>query len=173
MRRIITLFIAFLCFSSVFGQSGEKDPNVKIKAIFLYNFTKYIVWPSDYKQGDFVIGVLGESSLINELNKMAETKKVGSQKIVIKKYSSVSAIQRCHMLCIPKESSSSLNEVIKKLYGSSTLIVTDKEGLAKTGSAINFKVEASKQKFELNTANAKKYNLKVSANLSALAIVVN
>ncbi|MCH8902853.1 MAG: YfiR family protein [Bacteroidetes bacterium] len=173
MRRIITLFIALACFSSALSQPGAKDPNVKIKAIFLYNFTKYIVWPADYKEGDFIIGVLGESSLINELSKMAQTKKVGRQNIVIKKYNSVNEIGKCHILCIPQESSTSLNEVIKKLNGNSTLIITNKEGLAKKGAAINFKVEASKQRFELNTANATKYNLKVSANLSALAIVVN
>ena len=36
-----------------------EEANAKIKAIYIYNFTKYIEWPDSYKEGSFVIGFIG------------------------------------------------------------------------------------------------------------------
>lgn len=149
------------------------DINAKIKSVYLYNFTKYVEWPKSYKEGNFVIGVLGsKASLVEELNKMASTKKAGNQRFEIKMLSSLTDVGNCHILFIPSENVQSLSDVVGKLKGKSTLIVTEKPGLAKQGAAINFVIQNNKQMFELNKTNAEKYNLFVSSNLSALAIVV-
>jgi hypothetical protein len=153
-----------------------QDPsssNAKIKASFIYNFTKYIEWPDKYKEGNFVVGVLGTTSFYNDLVTLLNTKTVGNQRFEIKNFASVDAISGiCHILFIPTESSSMLPEVLKKIKGKSTLVVTEKPGLAKKGAAINFVVENNKQKFEMNKANIEKYNLKVSTTLASYAIQV-
>ena len=173
LRRIfILLFLASLGFSS---KAQLQDPVSRIKVMFLYNFTKYIEWPQDYKQGDFVIGVLGGASenLKKELEKLASTKKAGIQTIVVKNYNSVAEIEKCHLLFIPESKSNLLEEATAKCKKNSTLIVTEKDGLAKRGSAINFVVKDNKQNFELNKGNIERYNLNVSTNLLSLAIQVN
>lgn len=151
----------------------ESNTNSKIKAVFLYNFTKYIDWPDKYKQGNFVIGVLGTTSFYNDLSALVHNKKVGNQEFEIKSFTNAESVSGlCHILFIPAENSALLPEVLKKMKGKSTLIVTEKLGLAKQGSAINFIVENNKQRFELNKSNIEKYNLKVSSTLEALAIKV-
>ncbi len=115
----------------------------KLQSIFIYNFTKYIEWPASYTSGNFIIGVLGQSPLTKELNNLSKTKKVLNQPIVINKFKNIS-----------------------------TLIITEKKGMAKQGAGINFVIVNNKQKFELNKANISKYNLKVSPNLINLAILV-
>ena len=45
-----------------------KAQDEKFKALFMYNFTKYIEWPQSKQTGDFVIGVVGGSPIIDELN---------------------------------------------------------------------------------------------------------
>ena len=62
-----------LFLSSGFKVAGV-DTNSKMKAIFIMNFTKLIEWPKAYREGDFVVGVVGESPLYTELIKMAKTK---------------------------------------------------------------------------------------------------
>jgi len=173
LRRIfILIFLASFGFSS---KAQLPDPVSKIKVMFLYNFTKYIEWPQEYKQGDFVIGVLGATSenLKKELAKLASTKKAGIQTIVIKTFNSVSEIEKCHLLFITESKSGLLDEASLKCKKNSTLIVTEKDGLAKRGSAINFVVKDNKQNFELNKSNIERYNLNVSTNLLSLAIQVN
>jgi hypothetical protein len=166
----LLIFLALL-FSS--NTPPPADPNAKIKVIFIYNFTKYIEWPSTYKQGDFLIGVLGSTSLLPDLENLAKTKTIGSQKCVVKSFATVKDIQKCHILFIPTEKSDELENVLKKIKGMSTLVVTEKEGLARKGSVINFVNVENKQKFELNKTNASKKGLIVSSNLMSLGIVID
>ena len=179
MRKVIVILIALFCLSADWVrmpvlQQEPNSSNAKIKATFLYNFTKYIDWPDKYKEGNFIIGVLGTTPFYNDLNTLLSTKTVGNQKFEIKSFSNVESISgNCHILFIPAENSSMLSEVLKKLKGKSTLIVTEKNGLARQGSAINFIIENNKQRFELNKNNIAKYNLKVSLTLESLAIKVD
>jgi len=174
MKKAVAAFVLFIFISGGFVSDQSVDTNAKIKTVFLYNFTKYIEWPTQYKKGNFVIGLLGaSSSLASELDKMAQSKTVGDQKFQIKKYTSTTGLDGCHILFVAPDCSIPFSEVTSKLKGKSTLIVTERSGLAKQGSAINFVIVDNKQKFELNKGNAEKYNLKVANSLSQLAIVIN
>jgi hypothetical protein len=148
------------------------DTNSKMKAIFIMNFTKLIEWPQPYREGNFVVGVIGESPLFNELSEMAKTKKVANQSLQIKKFSSPSEISNCHILYLSKDESGEISEVIKKIKTNSTLIITEETGLVDRGAGINFIIKDNRQKFELNKKNVEKYKLKVSSNLESLAFIV-
>lgn len=173
MRSLLLKYSFLLLLLFSLSSNVSNDPNTKIKVIFIYNFTKYIEWPVDYKTGDFVIGVLGETSVIDELIILAQTKTVGVQKCVVKKFKSAKEITKCHMLYVPQDMSESFTDVLSKTKGMPTLLITEKEGFAKKGAIINFVSVDNKQKFELNRANASKCGLKVSSNLSTLAIMVD
>jgi len=177
MRKVFAIVVLIICMSADYVRMPVlQDPNSsnsKIKATFIYNFTKYIDWPEKYKQGNFVIGVLGTTSFYNDLTTLLSKKSVGEQKFEIKSYTNTQSVSSvCHILFITSENSFMLPEVIKKLKDKSTLIVTEKSGLAKQGSGINFIVENNKQRFELNKSNVEKYNLRISSTLTALAIAI-
>ncbi len=140
--------------------------------IFMYNFAKYIQWPAEKQSGDFVIGVLGKSPLVSNLENMAATKKVGSQDIRVVVFESIDQVSNCHMLFIPSGKSSELNGVRAKLQNSATLLITENEGLARKGSNINFIVVDGKLRFELNKDETERANLKVSGDLTKLAILI-
>lgn len=174
MRRLKILWL-FAIIPAVFGfqNTPAGDTNARVKSVFIYNFTRYIEWPAEYKSGNFTINVYGSNTaLLAELNNMAKTKTVGTQKIEVKNTTSLDGIGKNHILYISPDVTTPLKDIVAKLKGKSTLLVTEKPGLAKDGSAINFVVIDNRQKFELNQANAEKYNLKVSSSLVALAIPV-
>lgn len=147
--------------------------NEKFKALFVYNFTKYIEWPINERTGNFVIGVLGNTSMANELNTIAKKQKVGSQTIVVKVLASVDEIDNCHILYIASGKGSTLPTVIQKLSGKSTLIVTDKEGMINQGAAINFVLDGSKLRYEVSKRNIDKRGLAASSNIYTLGISIN
>lgn len=163
----LLLVATFICMNSVvMAQDYKYHPS------YIYNFTKYIQWPANYQSGDFVIGVLGNSGIIAELEKMAATKSVGSQNFVIKKYSNISEVEKCQMLFIPSNKSKELASALEKLSGQSTLVLTEKPGLGVEGSGINFILDNGRWKFELNEAAAAKNKLKVSSELTRFAILI-
>jgi hypothetical protein len=165
-RAMYRLAIVLLFPLSVFAQ------DYKFHSVFIYNFTKYVEWPDSYKSGDFVIGVLGSTSLTDYLDAMAKTKTVGSQPLKVSKFANSGAIGKCHILFIPVDQSDKFEEVKSKLNGKPTLIITEKEGLAASGSGINFVQIDGRWKFELNEAAINAQNLKVSGELKRLAILI-
>lgn len=150
------------------------DTNAKLKAMFIYNFTRYVDWPQSYKEGNFVIGILGKSTLNTELtNFVSQGKKAGgTQPFEIKNFTSNAGITKCHILIVSSEFAGDLGDVFNKVKSSSTLVVTEKRGMAEQGAAINFVVHKNKQEFELNKANAEKHDLKVSSTLEKFAAKV-
>ena len=153
----------------LFNQSSLAQ-NEKFKALFMYNFTKYLEWPESLRQGDFVIAVFGESALIDELKIIAEKKKVGFQQIVIQKISSIDQISNCHIIYIPESKTNQINEIKKKLASASTVIIADNPGAVAKGAGINYIVNSGKQLFEISKTNLEQHNIKVGADLLALGI---
>lgn len=166
MRKIILLF-AF--FAIVISANAQYE---KMKAIFIYNFTRYIEWPANYKAGDFVIGVLGPSSITSELKSIAKMRKVGRQDITIKSYSSINQVMKCHILFIPTPQSKHLPAAVNKMSNKSILLIGDGKGLASKGAAISFFMKGSSLSFEVNQATLKKHKLNVNKDLFALGVLV-
>lgn len=174
MKRHIICILLFVL-PAVFGfqTTANGDTNARLKSVFIYNFTRYIDWPTEYKTGSFVINMYGtNASMLSELNKMALTKTVGAQKIEIKNTTTLDGIGKCHILYVTPDVTTPISEILARVKGKATLIITEQPGYAKKGAAINFVVVDNRQKFELNQVNAEKNNLKVSSSLLALAIPV-
>ena len=168
------MFTLLLFTSSAIDKTDQaEESSAKIKAIYIYNFTKYIEWPQSYKVGNFVIGVIGSNTtILNELSKMANSKKVGNQKLEIRNINSCSPKDQFNIIYLLPDNSSQLSDILKNIKGKSTLIVTDKTGLAKKGAAINFFIEGNKQKIELNRNNLETHKLKVASTLVEMALVI-
>jgi hypothetical protein len=144
----------------------------KLHSVFIYSFTKNVVWPDGHDQGDFEIAVLGDSPIYDLLVEMAKTKKVGERVIKITQIQNVSEIKPCSILFVAAVKSNLLSDVLAKVNSQPTLIVTEGEGLGQKGSDINFITKEGKLAFELNQAAANKRNLKISNNLVGLAILI-
>ena len=142
----------------------------KLQPFFIYNFIKQIEWPASSSTGDFVIGVVGQSEITGELIKLSKTKKVNERRIIVKNFSSVSDISNCQILFVPANHNSSLQKAIEKLGGASTLVITEAEGAISQGSAINFVIRESRQRFQVSKENASKKGVKISSYLIKLAV---
>ena len=162
---IILLFLISSGFTIV--QTGD-NTNAKIKATFIYNFTRYIEWPTASKKGDFEIAIIGNTPLYNELKIMKEKTSRGTQKFIITQYLSVASSGDCHMIFIGKNKSDQIEAAVKKFKGKSTLIISEKEGLIEKGD-INFVIVNNKQSFEINRGNVAGHKLSMASRLQAFA----
>ena len=165
-------FILLFLFSIIMSQSMFAQTE-KYQALFMYNFTKYIEWPSEASSDEFIIGVVGNSSIISQLKSLAENKLVGNKKIVIHQYSNVENIRNCQIMFVSANKTSKMDQILTKISGQSTLIVTSKNGAIMKGSCINFVIKDGKQKFEISTKNINKKGLKVNTVLVNLGISVS
>ena len=151
----------------------KDDTSAKVKAVYLYNFTRYFEWPTSMREGNFVIATIGSNAgLQGELTKLAKAKMVNNQKIELKSAASIGEVGKCNMLYLLGDNSSLLSDAIKHYKGKGTLVICEKMGMAKAGATINFITSENKQTFELNNSSVQKANLKVSADLKLMAKTV-
>lgn len=152
--------------------SAQERPTHEIHAAMLFNFIKYVQWPNEGEAGEFVVGVIGDDNVFNTLNQWYNGKAKGSKKYVIKKLSSADESSSCHVVYVGKSKNREFENIKNSISGKSILTITDGNGLGQKGSCINFKVIDGKLKFELNQATLTGSNLKVSSQLSSMAILI-
>lgn len=172
MRAIkLSLIFAVLL---ICAKTTIAQDNSKIQATFIYNFTRLVSWPASYQSGDFVIGVLGNTTLLSELKTLSQSKKAGNQTIVVKQFSDIASIEKCHILIVPSSQSKRIAEVssLVKSKGFATLVVSDNANGIKNGSMVNFVVKEDRQRFELSESKAKDAGLSLGTEILRLAIVI-
>jgi hypothetical protein len=176
VSRVKYLLILAIAVTFGFQQPNPSnyDTNAKIKAVFIYNFTKYFEWPNNKKTGNFIIYIVGKNdNLKSELEKLAERKKVGNQDIKIKNTATFEKDIDANMVFLLPEASKSIGDVSGKSKNKGVLLISENTGGAKSGSSINFIVTDNKQKFEYSKNNAVKAGLKTNEEFKALAINVD
>lgn len=166
MRKTLVLLLGISLSTLSFAQ------NYKVHTVFMYSFTRYVQWPADYSQGDFEIMVLGDSPIIAELTEMAKSRKAGDRTIKITKINSPAEIRKCNMLFIPDTKSGQISKVLGTVASQPIMVISESDGAGLQGSDINFVIKDGKLAFELNQAAVNNKNLKVSLELSRLAILL-
>ncbi|MBT1702124.1 DUF4154 domain-containing protein [Fulvivirgaceae bacterium PWU20] len=156
----------------VMRTEAQERPPHEIHSAMLYNFIKYVQWPNESDGGEFVVGVLGEENVFNTLKQWYDGKPKGAKKYVIKKLAAPADAAGCQVVYIGKSKSKDFDDVKNIITGKSILTITDSNGLGQKGSCINFKVVEGKLRFELNQGMVNSSNLKVSSQLSSMAIVI-
>lgn len=168
MRKLGILFLVLVGLGSGMLKAQESEL-VKYKSLFTINFIRYIGWPEEAKQGDFVIGVLKNSAMADQLKVKTVGKKFGYQNIIIKEFKNVEDISDCQILYVDGivNYTKYAGAIAQKLTSNSLIITEGKDAII-NGSMINFVIVDSKLKFEVSQANAEKSGLKLSNSLLSM-----
>lgn len=172
MSKSLGLIVILLaCTFTSFGQSdNQAAKNYVYYPVFIYNFCKYIQWPN---QGDeIVIGVLGNSPIIPQLQRMANAKSTPTMRFVIRKFNAEEEVADCHVLFLPNSFEPDIELLYKQVENKSILFITENEKYIRKYSSINFIIVKGKPLFQMNRRQMAKSRLKVSQKLVSLAIVI-
>lgn len=164
------LLFLFLHFVSTLV--AQKETGYVVHANIIYRFTKYINWPELSKQGDFNIGVVGDTPMFDALKNNIAGKMVGNQKITIKKLSSSEPVFDCQILFISNDACKNIKKIAGKTLDEPVLIVSETEGMAQKGSCINFVIVADRLKLEINQNNIEQRELSIASELLQLGKIV-
>ncbi len=166
IRRLL-LFSLFVLFLANTTNAQEE----KFKAIFIYNFTRYINWPA--KPGDFIITVLGNDAITGEMESIATKKMVGNSKIRVVSVKTSSEIENCQIVYVSNGKFDMLPQVIQKAKELNILVITDKPNACSSGSGINFINNGGKLTFEISKQNIENCSLQINSTLLSLGKAVN
>ncbi len=148
------------------GPAGE----YQVKAAFLFNFAKFVGWPSHAfpnANTPLVIGVLGRDPFGSYLDDIVRGERIDNRQLVVRRYNSTAEINNCHVLFISRSESDRLDQIVATLKNRTLLIVTDAEG-GKGGVVIRFVTEGNRVRFKIDADAAKAANLTISSKLMRL-----
>ena len=170
MKTFLFLILLSALRGPLAAQTQEQEAN--LKAVFIYNFTRYIDWDTSSVENEFVIGVIGSSPVTEALAEIAKTKTVKNKRIVIRHFDKPEEITSCAILFISANSPYPLSSVLSRI-NKGTLTISEEAGYGEKGTAFNFVVVNDKLKFEANVKSINAAGLKASSQLLKLAIIVN
>jgi len=163
-----------LCFLAVVTQA-QSATEFQVKAAFLFNFAKFVEWPADaFSSADapLQICVLGRDPFGHEFEEMIADKTVNGHRIEVIHPSGVPQAKSCQIIFVAASEKQQVREVLHGLRGASVLTVGDSAGFARMGGIINFVLDESRVRFEVNVKAAERAHLKVSARLLTVAKLI-
>lgn len=169
-KVFIVVFLVSIGFNSI--DASAQRPMHEIHSMLIFNFIKYIEWPDDTKAGDFTIAVYGDDGVYDQLSNLYAQRKIKGQTASIQKVEDVAGLNNAHIIYLSSSKSKEFDDILAKYDTKPTVIITDKMGLGKKGSSINFKEVGGKLKFEINKATFEDSDLKVSSQLLKMGIAI-
>ena len=173
VKPVRTLIACCCIVAATFSSAGTAQAatnEYQIKAAFLFNFAKFVVWPANAfpdANTPLVIGVLGQDPFGSYLDDIVRGERVDNRQLVVQRYHSLGEIKNCHVLFISRSESGRLNQIVSSLKYRNVLIVTDADG-GDGGVIIRFVNEGNRIRFKIDAQAAKAANLTISSKLMRL-----
>ncbi len=169
--------LACLLVSSLLGPHAraQSPGEYQVKAVFLYNFAKFVEWPADSSANShapIVFGIVGEDPFGNLLEQTIKGKTVNGHELAVKRLKHAQEARGCQIVFIGSSERRRLKPILDELKGASVLTVGETEGFARLGGIINFTLEDNRVHFEVNVDAAERARLKISSRLLSLAKIV-
>src|SRR3954464_333730 len=115
----------------------------EIKAGFLFNFTKFVEWPSDAftsANAPIVIAITGENPFGDFLTATIAGKVVNGRAVVFKQFKKGDNLRDCTVLFISTSEKKRTAQILESLKGSSVLTVGESTDFSKSGGMISLLV---------------------------------
>lgn len=173
--RVLALWI-LLSVWSVSAEEPKSFSPYQVKAVYVFNFTKFVYWPEDVvapTNAPFVIGIVGEDPFGAALDDVVHGESVHKRAIVIQRFRSDETITNCQILFIAQSEQARLQDVLEQVKGRVMLTVADMPQAADHGVMINLPVVQGSVKMEINQKAAESARLQVSGKLLSLAKIVS
>jgi YfiR/HmsC-like len=171
---LLGLSLLWLLLGGGDGRTQDAQPTeYQIKAAFLFNFARFVQWPPramPNATSPMVIGVLGQNPFHEDLARTIQNKTVDDHPIQVKEYGSLAEATNCHILFISTSEKARMPKIINGLKGTSVLTVGEMDQFTESGGMINFVLQGTKIRFQINNDAATSAGLKISSKLLALAV---
>lgn len=175
LLRLLASLVAFAASPRAGAESPAALTEYQVEAAFLYNFAKYVSWPTRAfaaATDPILIGILGDDPFGDDLVRaVTREKPVQGRSFRVVHARNAADLVRCHLVFISRSEDSRLAQHLASLRraGSPALTVGESPAFLAAGGAIRFVVEDKKVRFEINARAAEAAGISISSKLLSLA----
>ncbi len=169
---IVATFLAILVLPPHCGaQDAPLPTESQIKAVYLYNFGKFVRWQVNAASGgnSFDICVIGRNPFSGALASTVAGESIDGKPIVMRNIAGMQEASQCRILFISSSEAGRLKAILIAARHLSALTVSDISGFAPRGGMIGFVSQEGRVRFEVNVAPMGESGLTVSSELLKVA----
>ena len=147
----------------------------RVKALFVVNFLGFAEWPASKTPavpGKLLIAVLGDPEFAHLITEAATGRSIAGKTIAVRALDAPEMAADAHLVFIAGSQARRLPAALRALSGTAVLTVSDTDGFAQEGVAINLYELDNRVRIEVNSTAAARAGLRLSANLMRLARIV-
>jgi hypothetical protein len=174
-RLFYLVFFPTLFIVSPLLQANEQSIEYKVKAAYLYNFSKFTDWPDDIAVAEhniFTLCILGEDPFGSVIAPI-KTKQVRKKPIKLLYFSQMGpGINQCKILFISETEKNHTQSIFLALADSNILTVGESSKFAISGGMIGFIIKNGRVQFQINKQAARRAGLEFDPRLLKLGQVV-
>lgn len=155
--------------------ADEPAGEAEVKAAFVYNFLKFVEWPStSFSRADapLVVAVVGEGTTAEATARFLASKQVGAHPVAVRRVAWDQSFAGVHAVFVAEEDDSRRRRIFTAASDAAVLSIGEGADFAATGGVIALVVEERKVRFDIDMGAARSSGLKVSSKLLALTRVV-
>ncbi|MBI3804694.1 MAG: YfiR family protein [Nitrospirae bacterium] len=175
-RSFLPLLIFLIWVQTLVSVEAQSIPpsEYQVKAAFLYNFAKFVEWPTETLNGGepFVIGILGRDPFNGFIDEAISGKSVRDRPIVVKRFSKIEEAAGAQILFISGSEGEKVGRLLKHLDRTPILTVSDLKRFAEQGGMIQLVMDENRVRFAVNLTAVERTGLKPSSQLLRLARIV-
>lgn len=175
-RRSITsrLLLLATLLSGVRAEAQNPMSESQVKAMFVFNFLKFVEWPVDsHRAGDpFVVLIIGEGPTADATQQFLESKTIGDQKVLVRRTRWDQPFDGARAAFVVEPDGRRLHHILDAAASAGILTIGEGESFTTRGGVIALLVEDRKVRFDVDTTAAQVARLRVSSKLLALTHAV-
>lgn len=167
---VVALAAWVLAQAPIAGQAPQTIES-NIKAVFLYNFAKYVTWPAfeigERSPAQIRICVTADDAFFSVLKSAVQGEDVDGRPLLPVALSGLDDARTCQILYVGDSASADARAWFNAVRNTQVLTVGD--GLARNEPVIGFVRDDNRLRFDINRAAAGRHNLNISSKLLRLA----
>lgn len=156
----------------------QASPSVEyqVKAAFLFNFAKFIEWPTNAFQSEkapITLCVFRYDPFGSALEEVIRGKAINNRELLARRINELPNLKACQLVFVSDREDKHLSEISNSVRGASVLVVGEGEDFAERGGTNQFFLENNKLRFAINVDAIQRARLQASSKLLALARIVH
>jgi hypothetical protein len=174
LKRLRVPLLALLLLAPAGGWAAPSE--YQVKAVFLYNFSRFVEWPASAFSGPdapFIVGVFGHDPFGADLDEIVRGETAAGRPLIVRRVETAEEAAACQILFIHQSEDKRISEVINALDHHSTLTVSDVDGAAQRGVMIRLVTEKGRVRLRVDVESARAAQLTISSNLLRSAEIVS
>ncbi len=161
VQLIAVAAIALVC-QPVFAAGSE--PEDDLRSAIVLSFLRYSEWRHD-EPGDYLIGVVGRSSLISSLRRTVEGKALNGHAVRVVDLKSTAEARGFRVVYIATDNGAEIKQALAMARPAGVLTIGEDDRFLNLGGAVNLLVVNGRMTFEVNLTALETSGVTVSSKL--------